>query len=104
MAPSTTLPQLGALVAAAQLFVGADTGPLHLAAAMGTPCVGLYGPTRPEECGPYGDGHQTVQAYHQDGGSRERRGRDNHAMQAITVEMVCQACCQALEDTRNLAA
>jgi lipopolysaccharide heptosyltransferase I len=92
LAPSTTLPQLAAVLAAAKIFVGADTGPLHLAAAMGTPCLGLYGPTRPEECGPYGRGHETVQAYYQDGTSRERRGRDNSAMQAISVEMVCEAC------------
>jgi lipopolysaccharide heptosyltransferase I len=104
MAPSTTLPQLGALVAAARMLVGADTGPLHLAAAMGTPCVGLYGPTRPEECGPYGAGHVAVQAYFQDGTSRQRRGSDNSAMQAITVEMVCQACANVLARRRQTAA
>jgi len=35
------------------LFVGGDTGPLHLAAAGGTPIVGLYGPTSPERNGPF---------------------------------------------------
>jgi len=39
-------------------MVAADTGPLHLAAALGTPCVGLYGPTSPERNGPYGAGHR----------------------------------------------
>jgi lipopolysaccharide heptosyltransferase I len=104
MAPSTTLPQLAALVASAKIFIGADTGPLHLAAAMGTPCVGLYGPTRAAECGPYGPGHMAVQAYYQDGTSRERRGRDNAAMQAISVEMVCEACTDVLTRVRQNAA
>ena len=34
-------------------MISGDTGPLHLAAAMGTPLVGLYGPTRPERNGPW---------------------------------------------------
>jgi ADP-heptose:LPS heptosyltransferase len=42
-------------------MVAGDTGPLHLAAAVGTPCVGLYGPTRAERNGPYGPGHRTIQ-------------------------------------------
>ena len=35
-------------------MVANDTGPLHLAAALGTPSLGLYGPTRAERNGPYG--------------------------------------------------
>lgn len=104
LAPSTTLPQLAALAAKARIFVGSDTGPLHLAAAMGTPCVGLYGPTRPEVCGPYGENHQTIQAFYQDGSSRERRGRDNRAMQAITVDAVCDACATILRRAQRTAA
>src|SRR5207245_1770284 len=51
-----------ALLRRAGAVVAADTGPLHLAAALGTPCVGLYGPTRAERNGPYGAGHRTLQA------------------------------------------
>ena len=39
---------------------GGDTGPLHMAAALGTPCVGLYGPTSAERNGPYGQSHRTL--------------------------------------------
>ena len=39
-----------------------DTGPLHLAAALGTPCVGLYGPTSAQRNGPYGAGHRVLQS------------------------------------------
>ncbi|HET7341081.1 MAG TPA: glycosyltransferase family 9 protein, partial [Methylomirabilota bacterium] len=62
LAPPTDLHELLALLRRASLMVAADTGPLHLAAALGTPCVGLYGPTSPERNGPYGPGHRTLTA------------------------------------------
>ena len=49
-----TVGQLIALTRRARLFVGGDTGPLHLAAAVGIPVVGLFGPTDPVRTGPYG--------------------------------------------------
>jgi heptosyltransferase I len=57
IAPATTLLQLAALIARCRVFVGGDTGPLHLAAAMGTPTVALFGPSSPQRNGPYGPGH-----------------------------------------------
>jgi heptosyltransferase-1 len=45
--------QLIALTRRASLFVGGDTGPMHLAAALGVPVVALFGPTHPERNGPY---------------------------------------------------
>ena len=45
--------ELIALTRRASLFVGGDTGPMHLAAALGVPVVALFGPTRPERNGPY---------------------------------------------------
>jgi heptosyltransferase-1 len=50
---STNLSELIALVSKARLMVSADTGPLHLASAMGIPVVGLYGPTDPLRNGPW---------------------------------------------------
>jgi len=99
LAPHTTLPELAALLRHSRLFVGSDTGPLHLAAAVGVPCVGVYGPTPPTECGPYGPGHRTVQTYLQAGSCRERRKAENLAMQAVTVEQVAAACHDALTQT-----
>ena len=49
----TSLTQLIALLKRAKLFVGGDTGPLHLAAACGTPIVGIFGPTDPQRNGPF---------------------------------------------------
>ncbi|HJQ69652.1 MAG TPA: glycosyltransferase family 9 protein [Blastocatellia bacterium] len=56
----STLKQYVALARRASLFVGGDTGPLHLAAASRTPIVGLYGPTSPERNGPFDDRDITV--------------------------------------------
>jgi heptosyltransferase-1 len=50
----STIGQLIALTRRARLFVGGDTGPLHLAAALGIPTVGLFGPTDPARTGPFG--------------------------------------------------
>jgi predicted lipopolysaccharide heptosyltransferase III len=60
LAPQTNLKQLAALLSRLTLLVSNDSGPLHLAAAMGTPVVGIYGPTRPDLQGPWGEGHETV--------------------------------------------
>lgn len=54
VAPKTSLRELAFLLQQAAVVVGGDTGPLHLAAALGTRVVGLYGPTDPRRNGPYG--------------------------------------------------
>lgn len=54
---ATSLRELVALTARARLFVGCDTGPMHLAAALGVPVVALFGPADPARTGPYGAGH-----------------------------------------------
>lgn len=51
----TTLGQLAALYARCALVLGSDSGPLHLAVAVGTPTVHLYGPVSPAKFGPWGD-------------------------------------------------
>jgi lipopolysaccharide heptosyltransferase I len=103
-APPTNLVELGALARRSVLFVGSDTGPLHLAAAVGTSCVGLYGTSHSERTGPYGPNHVRLQAWYQDGTSRQRRSAANTAMQAITVEDVCRACDQVLTRSRSRVA
>ena len=51
---SCTLEQLIALARRVRLAIAGDTGPLHLACALGRPVVGIYGPTDPRRNGPYG--------------------------------------------------
>ncbi len=58
--PATTLPQLAALLARCAYVVSNDSGPMHIAAAVGTPVLGIFGPTRPELQGPYGEANRTV--------------------------------------------
>ena len=49
-----SLRETAGLIAAADLFIGCDTGPLHMAVALGTPTVSLYGAADPERTGPWG--------------------------------------------------
>jgi len=97
LAPATPWRYLVALMRRAGVVVGSDTGPLHLAAAVGAPCVGLYGATQPEKSGPYGDRNIVLQAYYQGGSVRQRRQADNHAMRAIEVAPVIAACERILQ-------
>jgi lipopolysaccharide heptosyltransferase I len=60
LAPMTSLGELLAIVGAAAVVVSGDTGPLHLAAALGTPIVGIYGPTDPARNGPWSPADVTL--------------------------------------------
>ncbi len=53
VAGRTTLGQLAALLAESDLVIGADSGPLHLAVAVGTPSIHLFGPSDPDLFGPW---------------------------------------------------
>ncbi|MBW1992352.1 MAG: glycosyltransferase family 9 protein, partial [Deltaproteobacteria bacterium] len=57
LAGGTTVGQLAVLLQGAALAITTDTGPMHLAAALGTPVVALFGPTAPWRTGPFGKGH-----------------------------------------------
>jgi heptosyltransferase-1 len=60
VSPATSLSDLLALARLARLVVSGDTGPLHLAASVGAPLVGLFGPTRPERNGPWDPADESV--------------------------------------------
>ncbi len=62
LAGRTSLRMLAALYEKAGFVVSTDTGPMHLAAAMGTPVIAVFGPTAPWRTGPYGKQHQVVRA------------------------------------------
>jgi len=55
LAGETSVGQLAALYEGARVVLGPDSGPLHLATAVGAPTVHLYGPADPAEFGPWGD-------------------------------------------------
>lgn len=92
------LRQLVALLRRARLVVGGDTGPVHVAAAAGTPVVGLFGPTDPVRNGPYGK--RVVVVHHRDeaGISYKHEDKPSPAMLAITVEEVVTAVNRCLDE------
>jgi heptosyltransferase-1 len=56
----TSLPELACLYKHARIVISTDSGPMHLAAAVGTPVIALFGPTDPARTGPYGSGHTII--------------------------------------------
>jgi len=56
------LRQLAVLISACDVYIGNDTGPMHIAAAVGTPVIALFGSTNHIRSGPYGDAHMVVQS------------------------------------------
>jgi len=56
LAPATTLKQAAALLQSSAVLVSTDSGPMHMAAALGTPCVAIFGPTNPDLQGPMAAG------------------------------------------------
>lgn len=61
IAGKTDLKQLASILFRCSMFIGNDSGPMHLAAAVGTHTIGLYGPSDPERFGPVGNKCQTIQ-------------------------------------------
>ena len=64
LAGRLSIKELGALTARARLFVGVDSMPMHLAAAMGTPSVALFGPSGEQEWRPWRVAHRVVSSNH----------------------------------------
>lgn len=57
-----SLPQLAALIDHAQLFIGVDSAPMHMAAALNTPCIALFGPTKLQHWRPWGENNRVIWA------------------------------------------
>lgn len=91
LAPQTTLQDLGELARLAQVFISSDTGPLHLAAAVGTPCVGLFGPVPGSRNGPYGRQHVFVEPAAPLRPNWDDRKTDMLSMHGIEVDAVLAA-------------
>ncbi|MCP4747097.1 MAG: glycosyltransferase family 9 protein [Desulfobacteraceae bacterium] len=89
MAGRTSLVQLAAMYEQMACVVSTDTGPMHIAAAVGAPAVALFGPTAPWRTGPHGQGHKVLQTNLLDCvPCFQRHCEPHHCMQAITVEQV----------------
>jgi lipopolysaccharide heptosyltransferase I len=104
LAPPVSLKVLAALARAARFAMGSDTGPLHLAAAAGAPCIGLYGPWPADKHGPFGPQHINVQKMCMNGTTHQRRHAAAKHMEAIDVESVCAACDEMMERSTKFEA
>ena len=88
LAGRTSLAELIAAISLCRIVIGNDSGPLHVAAALGRPLVGLYGPTDPESVGPYGQMNHVLR-FEQPGEYRDSGMEDRSAtLQSLSVETV----------------
>ena len=96
-----SLKELAALTGRAKLFVGVDSAPMHMAAAMGTPVVVLFGPSGEKEWGPWMTRHRIVTTSHScrpcglDGCGG---GKVSDCLDTLPVESVLAACHELLID------
>lgn len=119
LAGRLTLKELGAVIAQARLFVGVDSAPMHLAAAVGTPTVALFGPTGAFNWAPW-EGidwgytpslragtrfvgrHAVVQMEWNCLARGKEEGRKNAGMEEITLDQVTEAVDRVLSPVRHL--
>ena len=94
--------QLIAITRRARLAIAGDTGPLHLACALGRPVIGIYGPTDPGRNGPFGTTFRVLRSS-ESRRDHSRREEPEAGLLTITPEQVLQAvdellCCEAPHD------
>jgi heptosyltransferase-1 len=97
---SCSLCELIALARRASIFVGGDSGPMHLAAALGVPVVAIFGPTDPARNGPYGT-RSIVLRHVASTTSYKHHDRPDEALQSIPAEEVVRAALRLLEAYRG---
>jgi heptosyltransferase I len=92
LAPQTRIVDLFALARAARLMISGDTGPMHIAGAVGTPIVGLFGPTSARRNGPWAAGDEVISRLEDCACVYERRcRRSNMCIDDIQVDEVVRA-------------
>lgn len=102
-AAACSLSELIALTRRAQLFIGGDTGPMHMAAALGVPVVALFGPTSPARNGPFGTRSVVLRSPFSSAtdtaeraAARSKRKHADPGLLAITSQEVLEAAQQLL--------
>jgi heptosyltransferase-1 len=91
-----SLGELVALTRRASLFLGGDSGPMHLAAALGVPVVAIFGPTDPVRNGPYGT-RSIVLRHSESATTFTHRHRADESLHSIPVQEVTNAALRLLE-------
>ena len=98
----TSLAELAAVLRRARLAVTTDTGAMHLAAALGTRTVALFGPTAPWRTGPFGQGHQVVRLDLECSPCFKRRCPEPRCLTELSPETV-QAACEKILSVRPIS-
>ena len=100
LAPQTSVREMLPYLRRARLLVSGDTGPLHIAAALGVRVIGIYGPTIPARNGPFGTDDPVISKSVPCGPCHKRRcpGFDNVCLESIEVSEVHAALAQVLQD------
>lgn len=91
LAGRTSLRELAALFQYAHAVITTDTGPMHLAAAVGVPVVALFGPTAPWRTGPYGQRHKALRADLPCSPCLKKQCSTRECMKKITTEQIVAA-------------
>ncbi|MBI5234091.1 MAG: glycosyltransferase family 9 protein, partial [Deltaproteobacteria bacterium] len=96
---------LSALIEKMDVYVTNDTGPMHMAFAVGTATVALFCPSDPKTIGPYGygDKHEVISRPVSCNPCVTKRCEDPFCMKAITVEEVCEAVCRLVQRAKKVA-
>ena len=95
-----TVAELMALMRRTDLFIGGDSGPMHLAAALAVPTVALFGPTSPERNGPWGPGPKRVLRDAVSATTYKRTHEPEAGLARISVEQVLAAIDEMQAETR----
>ncbi|OGR24365.1 MAG: hypothetical protein A2139_07630 [Desulfobacca sp. RBG_16_60_12] len=102
LAGRTSLTQLAGILRKSRLAVTTDTGAMHLAAALGTKIVALFGPTAPWRTGPFGEGHRVVRLGLPCSPCFKRRCPEPRCLTDLTPEMV-EAACEKILSVRPIS-
>lgn len=101
LAGRTTLIQLAAFYQHMACVISADTGPMHIAAAVNKPVVALFGPTAPWRTGPYGQDHHVIRPETDCGPCFRRQCADWRCMDQIQPDRVVKVCASILDHVKN---
>ncbi len=101
LACPTTVSQLLSLIKRTDLYIGGDTGVMHLAALTGTPVIAIFGPTDHLINGPYGQGHTVVRKEHPCSPCRNKKCESRACIRSISVDDVYVASMAAWHERRG---
>jgi heptosyltransferase I len=102
LACPTTVSQLLSLMKRTDLYIGGDTGVMHLAALAGVPVVAIFGPTDHLINGPYGEGHTIVRKEQPCSPCRDKSCKSRECIRSISVDDVYTASLAAWESRKGV--